>query len=82
MIKNTIIDWALKNIELSQGEKIDIAEIPLDDKQAFDLLKESNTKLFQLESQGMKDLIDRLAQGVLRILLLLYMGSGPLHLVW
>ena len=61
----TIIDWALKAINAEKKkngeEPIDIAQIPLDDVESFDLLKASNTTaVFQLESSGMKDLIRRL----------------------
>lgn len=57
----TIIDWALENIEKSQGKRIDITKISLDDEKAFELLQEClTTGVFQLESQGMKELIDRL----------------------
>ena len=62
----TIIDWAMKMINrrrIEQGDvPIDIADIPLDDKPTFDLLKKAKTTaVFQLESSGMKGLIERLA---------------------
>ncbi|HQQ63776.1 MAG TPA: DNA polymerase III subunit alpha [Pseudomonadales bacterium] len=62
----TIIDWALKMINARRAEAgeaaIDIADIPLDDKATFDLLKKAQTTaVFQLESSGMKGLIERLA---------------------
>ena len=60
----TIIDWAVKTImKTSPPEegKLDINLIPLDDKDAFRLLKDcQTTAVFQLESRGMKDLIKRL----------------------
>lgn len=61
----TIIDWALETINglrQKQGEApIDIAHIPLDDKRSFDLLKSAETTaVFQLESDGMKQLISKL----------------------
>ena len=59
----TIIDWALDNIEKQQGRQArpDIESIPLDDPDAFALLKAcQTTAVFQLESRGMKDLIKRL----------------------
>jgi len=61
----TIIDWALKTVNAQrakQGEApIDIAEIPMDDKASFDLLKRAETTaVFQLESRGMKELIKKL----------------------
>lgn len=62
----TIIDWALKMINARRAEAgenlIDIADIPLDDKSTFELLKKAQTTaVFQLESSGMKGLIERLA---------------------
>jgi DNA polymerase-3 subunit alpha len=61
----TIIDWAMAIVNRLRGEKdqepLDINHIPLEDKASFDLLKRSDTTaVFQLESQGMKNLIDRL----------------------
>jgi len=57
----TIIDWAIKNIERSVGDKIDITRLPMDDEKSFALLKScKTTAVFQLESRGMKDLIKRL----------------------
>lgn len=56
----TIIDWALKNIQQSRSVYIDIANLPVTDKAAYDLLKDCNTTaVFQLESRGMKDLVKR-----------------------
>lgn len=62
----TIIDWALKIINARAAEKqlapVDIADIPLDDKATFELLKKAKTTaVFQLESSGMKGLTERLA---------------------
>jgi DNA polymerase-3 subunit alpha len=61
----TIIDWAIKMInaqEFSGSDvKLDITEIPLDDRRVYDLLQRGETTaIFQLESRGMKDLIKRL----------------------
>ncbi len=61
----TIIDWALKTINKKREETnkppIDIMDIPLDDKGAFDILQScQTTAVFQLESSGMKNLIERL----------------------
>lgn len=58
----TIIDWAIKNIKSANGSVIDITSIRLDDEKTFSLLQKSlTTGVFQLESHGMKELIDRLA---------------------
>jgi len=61
----TVIDWAMNNVRtlLPDGEadKIDITNLPLDDKPTFDLLKRcETTAVFQLESRGMKELVKRL----------------------
>ncbi|NVJ60487.1 MAG: DNA polymerase III subunit alpha [Gammaproteobacteria bacterium] len=61
----TIIDWAMDIVNRLRAEKnqepLDINQISLEDKASFDLLKASDTTaVFQLESQGMKNLIDRL----------------------
>jgi DNA polymerase-3 subunit alpha len=61
----TIIDWALTIVNQLRAEKgeppLDINRIPLDDAKTFKLLQSSDTTaVFQLESQGMKNLIDRL----------------------
>ncbi len=61
----TIIDWAVKMInaarELKGEAPLDISAIPLDDKAPFDILQSATTTaVFQLESRGMKELIERL----------------------
>ena len=44
---------------------IDISQIPTDDPATFDLLKAcKTTAVFQLESRGMKELINRLTAGL------------------
>jgi DNA polymerase III subunit alpha len=54
----TVIKHTLKLIEGSTGEKIDIDNIPLDDEKTLKLCQEGNTTgVFQLESDGMKDLL-------------------------
>jgi DNA polymerase-3 subunit alpha len=61
----TIIDWAVKMVNATrerQGElALDIGQIPLDDSAIFDLLQSAHTTaVFQLESRGMKELIEKL----------------------
>lgn len=57
----TIIDWAIQSIENETEKKLDIANIPLDDKKTFALLRSAKTtSVFQLESSGMQALIGRL----------------------
>lgn len=57
----TIIDEALRQIKKNKGEDLDIAKIPLDDSNVFDLLSRGDaTGVFQLESSGMKNLLKKL----------------------
>ncbi len=61
----TILQWAIEMADeklLKEGkEPIDIAAIPLDDKASFNvLLASQTTAVFQLESSGMKALIEKL----------------------
>jgi DNA polymerase III subunit alpha len=54
----TVIKHTLKLIEGSTGTKVDIDRIPLDDEKALKLCQEGKTTgVFQLESDGMKDLL-------------------------
>jgi DNA polymerase-3 subunit alpha len=53
----TILENALNFVEKIKGIKVDIDNIPLDDKKAFDLIASGKTVgIFQLESQGMRKL--------------------------
>ncbi len=61
----TIIDKAVKIINAERARKgeaaLDMQQLPIDDPAAYALLKSCRTTaLFQLESRGMKDLIQRL----------------------
>ncbi len=78
----TIIDWALKMVNMQQTEQIDIANIDLADVASFDLLKAAKTTaVFQLESRGMKDLIARLQPDCFEdiIALVALFRPGPLQ---
>lgn len=65
-LKNlTVIDKAVKKInkkrEMFGEQALDITNIPMDNKEAFDLLKDGNTTaVFQLESNGMKGVMKKL----------------------
>jgi DNA polymerase-3 subunit alpha len=51
-----VIEDAIEIIERSRGERLDIAEIPMDDAQTFEMLaKGDSTGVFQLESEGMRE---------------------------
>ncbi len=59
----TVIDWAVKNAELLSASPLDwdINNMPVDDKATYALLQRAETTaVFQLESNGMKELIKRL----------------------
>ncbi len=82
----TIIKWALDmiNPRLSSSNKplVDINHIPLDDSKAFELLLGAETTaVFQLESQGMKELIKRLRPDCFEdiIALVALFRPGPLQ---
>ena len=61
----TIIDWTVRLVNEARAQAgeppIDIARLPLDDADTFQLLKSCRTSaIFQLESRGMKDLVRKL----------------------
>ena len=61
----TIIDWALQTINRQRAQRgeepVDISQIPRDDGDSYELLKNAKTTaVFQLESRGMKELIKKL----------------------
>jgi len=61
-LKNlTLLQNAIKKIQITQGLDIDINNIPLDDKKTFELLQKGETTgVFQLESSGMKRYLKQL----------------------
>ena len=82
----TILQWAVEMADdklLKEGlEPIDIPSIPLDDKKSFALLlKSETTAVFQLESSGMKSLIDKLKPDCFEdiIALVALFRPGPLQ---
>lgn len=82
----TIIDWALKTVNHYQQKAglppVLIGRIPLDDPLTFSLLKQCNTTaVFQLESRGMKELINRLQPDTFEeiIALVALFRPGPLQ---
>ena len=57
----TIIKDAVKNIEHTLGKKINIRDIPLDDKKTYELYSNGNTTgTFQFESAGMQKYLKEL----------------------
>ena len=61
-LKNlTILRIAVDLIEQTTGQRIDPLKFPLDDQKTFDLLCRGETKgVFQLESGGIRDLLQRM----------------------
>ena len=61
-LKNlTLIKHALDLIEQNHGIKLDIDKLPLDDAKTFKLLCDGKTSgVFQLESEGLKDVLRKL----------------------
>jgi len=78
----TIIQWAIDMVKDVQGIDIDITQIPLEDPKCFSVLqKAETTAVFQLESRGMKDLINRLKPDCFEdiIALVALFRPGPLQ---
>ncbi|SCF26930.1 DNA polymerase-3 subunit alpha [Micromonospora viridifaciens] len=54
----TIIDDAVKNIQLNHGKELDLLALPLDDKAAYELLARGDTLgVFQLDGGPMRSLL-------------------------
>ncbi|MCU0879450.1 MAG: DNA polymerase III subunit alpha, partial [Pirellulaceae bacterium] len=57
----TILSKAVEIIEQTTGQKVDPHKFPLDDKKTFALLQRGETKgIFQLESGGIRDLLQKM----------------------
>lgn len=77
----TTIYKTVDMIEKRQGIKVDINNIPLDDKPTYEMLMQGDTDgVFQLESQGMKNLVKKLKPDVFEDLgaLVALFRPGPL----
>ena len=77
----TTIYKTVDMIEKRQGIKLAINDIPLDDKPTYEMLMKGDTDgVFQLESQGMKNLVKRLKPDVFEDLgaLVALFRPGPL----
>lgn len=82
----TIIDWALQTVNQFKQKAgqplVQLNQIPLDDPSTFELLcKCQTTAVFQLESRGMKELINRLQPHLFEeiIALVALFRPGPLQ---
>jgi len=57
----TILAKAIEIIHQTTGREVDILNLPLDDKKTFSLLQRGETKgVFQLESGGIRDLLQKM----------------------
>jgi DNA polymerase III subunit alpha len=57
----TLLDKAVRLIEKTRGEKIDVYKLPLDDPETYQLLQRGDAKgIFQFESEGIRELLKRL----------------------
>jgi DNA polymerase-3 subunit alpha len=57
----SIIERALSNIKASGHAPVDLETIPMDDRKTFEMLQAGDTLgVFQLESSGMRDLVQRI----------------------
>ena len=58
----TIIELALEYVERLTGERVDLMSLGFGDQTAYQVLREANTTaIFQVESEGMKKLLKKLA---------------------
>jgi len=80
----TIIEETLKEIERNHKIKIDIDNIPLDDKKTFKILQQAkSTGVFQLESSGMKRYLKELKPTEIEdiIAMVSLYRPGPMNLI-
>ena len=80
----TVIKDALDLAEQTTGQRLDIDGSPLDDKKTFDLLAKANTiGVFQLESQGMRDLCRRIGLDSIDVIIALIalFRPGPMNML-
>lgn len=78
----TLVDETCSNLRKRAGIDIDVDNIPLDDEKTFALIQQGHTAgIFQLESSGMKGLIERVLPNRFEdlIALLALYRPGPLE---
>src|SRR5262249_49362777 len=77
----TLLDNAVKLIQRTRGEKIDLYKLPLDDRATYELLQHGDAKgVFQLESDGIRELLKRMKPDNIRdiIAIMALYRPGPL----
>ncbi len=73
----TLLDNAVRLIEKTRGIKIDISKLPLDDPETYDLLQRGDAKgVFQLESDGIRELLKRMKPDNIRDIIAMH-GTLP-----
>ena len=73
----TLLTNAVGLIEKTHGIKIDLFNLPLDDQETYDLLQSGDAKgVFQLESDGIRELLKRLRPDNIRDIIALH-GAVP-----
>ena len=80
----TVVKEAVDLIAQTTGKRIDISQIRLEDKKTFDLLNKANTiGVFQLESQGMRDLCRRIGVDSIDVIIALIalFRPGPMNML-
>jgi DNA polymerase-3 subunit alpha len=78
----TLIDDAIKEIERTTGERLDIGRVPLDDAKTYQLFQDGQTfGIFQFESSGMRDILRKARPQALEDLIALnaLYRPGPLR---
>ncbi|MBU0677026.1 MAG: DNA polymerase III subunit alpha [Verrucomicrobia bacterium] len=80
----TVIQEAVENVRDSRDLELDMEELPLDDEATFDLLNRADTVgVFQVESEGMQDLLRRI--GLTRfedlIAMIALFRPGPMNML-
>jgi DNA polymerase-3 subunit alpha len=77
----TLLDNALKLIKKTRGEHIDLYKLPLDDPETYALLQRGDARgVFQLESDGIRELLKRMKPDNIRdiIAIMALYRPGPL----
>jgi DNA polymerase-3 subunit alpha len=78
----TLLDKCVRMVAQTRGLKLDIHRLPLDDEETFQLLQRGDAKgVFQLESDGIRELLKRLRPDTIRdiIALMALYRPGPLE---
>jgi DNA polymerase-3 subunit alpha len=66
----TVMDNAVKLIEKTRSIRVDLSKVPLDDKATFALLQRGDARgVFQLESDGIRELLKRMKPDSIRDLI-------------